>query len=177
MCLTLPLIQSASDIRVTHKWSPQASAVSISNARALPHLHLRERRFISSCHLSFRDPPDFYSFFTVSEEHLTLLLNSAIRFVPIACHLSNTAFHFNCVSTAGIWEAEVCQEERQERGGGIQLTASAGDPQGAGEKAQPGDLTDGTMRGRRGGCHCAQPLSAQVQWSITEELQKEGFMY
>lgn len=109
MCLTLPLIQSASDIRVTHKWSPQASAVSISNAGALPHLHLRERRFISSCHLSFRDPPDFYSFFTVSEEHLTLLLNSAIRFVPIACHLSNTAFHFNCVSTAGIWEAEVCQ--------------------------------------------------------------------
>lgn len=58
------------------------------------------------------------------------------------------------------------REERQERGGGIQLTASAGDPQGAGEQAQPGDLTDGTMRGRRGGCHCAQPLSA-CRWCVS----------
>lgn len=74
------------------------------------------------------EPLDFYGCVTISEEYLTLLLNLGIRCLPIRCHLSSMALHFNCTC---MWYSSNLRnnmsEKRCDGVGAIQLTVPIGD--------------------------------------------------
>ena len=126
MHLTLSLVQITPDAWVTHKWSRQTIAVSISNSAALPRLHLREWRFISSCLLSlWIFMAALLSLRNIWHCFWTQVSDACLSDVTCQAWLSTLTPLVR--GTAAIWETEVCQKGEVTTGRAVWLAVPVGD--------------------------------------------------